>query len=42
MPTASAAIGAMNREGENGWEAVGMTSLTDGSVAVLLKGLRDE
>ena len=42
-PTAmpeSAAVGALNREGEQGWEAVGMTSLVDGSVAVLLKRLR--
>jgi hypothetical protein len=44
-PTAmpeSAAVGALNREGERGWEAVGMTSLADGSVAVLLKRLRQE
>jgi hypothetical protein len=42
-PTAmpeSAAVAALNREGEQGWEAVGMTSLVDGSVAVLLKRLR--
>ena len=42
VPTGSAAVGALNREGEDGWEAVGMTSLADGSVAVLLKRLRDE
>ena len=39
MP-ASAAVGALNREGEHGWEAVGMTSLADGTVAVLLKRQR--
>lgn len=42
MPTGSAAVGALNREGERGWEAVGMTTLADGSVAVLLKRLRHE
>jgi hypothetical protein len=36
-PASSAAVAALNREGEEGWEAVGMTSLVDGSVAVLLK-----
>lgn len=40
-PTASAAVVALNREGDDGWEAVGMTSLADGSVAVLLKRQRD-
>jgi hypothetical protein len=39
---ASAAVAALNREGDSGWEAVGMTSLADGSVAVLLKRMRDE
>jgi hypothetical protein len=40
-PTSSArsspAIQTLNHLGENGWEAVGMTILADGSVAVLLK-----
>ena len=36
-PGASAAVVALNREGERGWEAVGMTALTDGTIAVLLK-----
>lgn len=36
-PGASAAVEALNREGQEGWEAVGMTALTDGRVAVLLK-----
>jgi hypothetical protein len=27
----------LNREGSEGWEAVGMTALEDGTVAVLLK-----
>ncbi len=36
-PGASAAVRALNEEGERGWEAVGMTSLADGSIAVLLK-----
>ncbi|GEM_PF-1023291 len=33
----SAALQALNAEGELGWEAVGMTVLADESVAVLLK-----
>jgi hypothetical protein len=33
----SASVTLLNREGEDGWEAVGMTTLGDGSVAVLLK-----
>jgi len=44
-PTAapeSASVGALNREGERGWEAVGMTRLADDSVAVLLKRLLQE
>jgi hypothetical protein len=41
VPGASAAIAALNREGESGWEAVGMTSLADGTVAVLLKRPRE-
>ena len=36
-PGGSAAIEALNREGRDGWEAVGMTALPDGTVAVLLK-----
>lgn len=35
----SAAVMALNREGEHGWEAVGMTSLADGTIAVLMKRL---
>jgi len=41
-PASSASVAALNREGDGGWEAVGMTSLVDGSVAVLLKRPRDE
>jgi hypothetical protein len=37
MPAESAAVVALNREGSRGWEAIGMTTLTDGSVAVLMK-----
>lgn len=33
----SAAVEALNREGRDGWEALGMTSLPDGTVAVMLK-----
>ena len=33
----SSAVLLLNREGDNGWEAVGMTPLRDGSFAVLLK-----
>ena len=36
-PGASAAVHALNAEGEQGWEAVGMTPLTDNRIAVLLK-----
>ena len=36
-PGASAAVHALNQEGERGWEAVGMIALGDGRVAVLLK-----
>jgi hypothetical protein len=36
-PGASAAVHALNAEGERGWEAVGMTPLTDQRIAVLLK-----
>jgi hypothetical protein len=34
---ASASVDALNQEGREGWESVGMTTLGDGSVAVLLK-----
>jgi len=37
----SASVALLNREGELGWEAVGMTALNDGTVAVLLKRRRD-
>lgn len=37
VPGGSAAVDALNREGREGWEAVGMTALADGTVAVLLK-----
>jgi hypothetical protein len=33
----SASVTTLNREGLDGWEAVGMTALADGSCAVLLK-----
>lgn len=36
-PGASAAVHALNSEGKQGWEAVGLTPLTDGRIAVLLK-----
>ena len=35
----SAAVTMLNREGDKGWEAVGMTALDDGTFAVLLKRL---
>ena len=34
---ASAAVHALDDLGEEGWEAVGMTVLADGTVTVLLK-----
>ena len=34
---ASAAVHALDDLGEDGWEAVGMTVLADGTVTVLLK-----
>ncbi len=37
VPGGSAAVEALNREGQQGWEAVGMTVLTGGIIAVLLK-----
>ena len=36
-PGTSAAIRALNDQGADGWEAVGMTVLNTGGVAVLLK-----
>ncbi len=33
----SEAVDILNREGATGWEAVGMSTLPDGSVAVLMK-----
>ena len=36
-PGVSAAVAALNGEGTRGWEAVGMTALADGTVAVLMK-----
>ncbi len=36
-PGASAAVHALNDEGDRGWEAVGLTPLADGRIAVLLK-----
>jgi hypothetical protein len=36
-PGHSTAVDILNREGAAGWEAVGMSTLDDGSVAVLLK-----
>lgn len=36
-PGASAAVELLNREGRVGWEAVGMTALGNGAVAVLCK-----
>jgi hypothetical protein len=36
----SAAVHALDELGEQGWEAVGMTVLDDGNVAVLLKRLK--
>jgi hypothetical protein len=33
----SASVGVLNEHGALGWEAVGMTTLADGSVAVLLR-----
>jgi hypothetical protein len=36
-PGASAAVHALNEEGQRGWEAVGMSTLPDGRTVVLLK-----
>jgi hypothetical protein len=34
---ASASVATLNQEGDRGWEAVGMTALAGGTVAVLMK-----
>jgi len=36
-PGQSESVVALNREGADGWEAVGMTAFEDGHVAVLMK-----
>ena len=36
-PGGSVSVNVLNREGETGWEAVGLTPLKDGSFAVLMK-----
>jgi hypothetical protein len=36
-PGSSAAVHALNDEGAQGWEAVGLTPLADGKIVVLLK-----
>ena len=41
-PGVSASVGALNAEGSHGWEAIGMTALADGTVAVLMKRPREE
>ena len=41
-PGVSASVAVLNGEGNQGWEAVGMTSLADRTVAVLMKRPRDE
>lgn len=38
----SESVKVLNREGMLGWEAVGMTALDDGTVAVLLKRSKDD
>lgn len=39
-PGGSAAVQALNHEGERGWEAVTVTPRADGRIAVLFKRLR--
>jgi hypothetical protein len=39
VPGASAAVQRLNEEGQEGWEAIGMTTLSDSSIAVLCKRL---
>lgn len=41
-PGQSAAVEVLNREGRSGWEAVGMSTLDDSSIAVLLKRHRHD
>jgi hypothetical protein len=41
-PGSSAAVQALNEEGDRGWEAVGLTPLSDGRIAVLLKRPQSE
>ena len=41
-PGASAAIHALNQEGERGWDAVGLFHLAEGRTAVLLKRARGQ
>jgi hypothetical protein len=41
-PGVSASVAALNGEGTRGWEAVGMTSLADGTVAVLMKRPKED
>lgn len=38
----SASVTRLNREGADGWEALGMTALPDGNFAVLLKRPLDD
>jgi hypothetical protein len=38
----SASVTRLNREGADGWEAIGMTALADGHFAVLLKRALDD
>jgi hypothetical protein len=40
-PGASAAVQALNAEGEHGWEAVGLISVAESRTAVLLKRPRE-
>lgn len=37
MQGESASVEVLNQDGGEGWEAIGMTALNDGTVAVLLK-----
>ncbi len=41
MQGQSDSVAVLNAEGSQGWEAVGMTALADGHVAVLLKRSTD-
>lgn len=42
MPGQSASVDLLNHEGRAGWEAVGMSPLDGGGVAVLLKRRSDD